>query len=85
MKKIITIFLCVFMIIGGEAAAYAAAQADGTYFVAVSVSGGTGRATISSPVSLTVSGGEMKAKVVWSSGNYTWMKVNGCLLYTSVS
>ena len=45
MKKIITIFLCVFMIIGGEAAAYAAAPADGTYSVAVSVSGGTGRAT----------------------------------------
>ncbi len=77
MKKIITILLCVFMIIGGAAAAYAAAPADGTYSVAVSVSGGTGRATISSPVSLTVSGGEMKAKVVWSSGNYTWMKVNG--------
>ena len=43
MKKIITIFLCVFMIIGGEAAAYAAAPADGTYSVAVSVSGGGGK------------------------------------------
>lgn len=77
MKKIITILLSLLMIVGTTAAVYAASPADGTYSVSVSVSGGTGRATIKSPSTLTVSGGKMKAKVVWNSENYTWMKVGG--------
>ncbi len=77
MKKIISIILSVVMIIGATAAVYAAAPADGTYQVAVTLQGGTGRTSVKSPCTLTVSGGRMTAKVVWSSTNYTWMKVGG--------
>ena len=41
MKKIISIILSVVMIIGATAAVYAAAPADGTYQVAVTLQGGT--------------------------------------------
>lgn len=77
MKKIISIILSVVMIIGATAAVYAAAPADGTYQVAVTLQGGTGRTSVKSPCTLTVSGGRMTAKVVWSSTNFTWMKVGG--------
>ena len=77
MKKIISIILSVVMIIGATAAVYAAAPADGTYQVAVTLQGGTGRTSVKSPCTLTVSGGRMTAKVVWSSTYYTLMKVGG--------
>lgn len=76
MKKIFTILLAVFIIMGATAASFAATAADGTYSVSATLNGGTGKATITS-ATLTVSGGSMKAKVVWSSSNYTWMKVGG--------
>ncbi len=50
---------------------------DGVYNVAVTMTGGTGRASISSPVQLTVTGGSMTAKVEWSSPNYDLMIVDG--------
>lgn len=77
MKKIIAIILSLVMVLGATAAVYAAAPADGTYQVAVTLQGGTGRTSVKSPCALTVSGGQMTAKVVWSSTNYTWMKVGG--------
>ena len=50
---------------------------DGTYRIEASLTGGTGRATIASPLKLTVQGDEMQAVIVWSSPNYDYMKVNG--------
>ena len=50
---------------------------DGVYSVAITMTGGTGRAYINSPVELTVSGGSMTAKVEWSSPNYDLMIVDG--------
>lgn len=50
---------------------------DGIYSVDITMTGGTGRAYISSPVQLTVSGGSMTAKVEWSSSNYDLMIVDG--------
>lgn len=77
MKKIIAIILSLVMVLGATAAVYAAAPADGTYQVAVTLQGGIGRTSVKSPCALTVSGGQMTAKVVWSSTNFTWMKVGG--------
>ncbi|MBR0421912.1 MAG: hypothetical protein IJI85_04970 [Clostridia bacterium] len=51
--------------------------ADGTYTVAVTLTGGTGKAKIASPVQLVVKDGQMSAILVWSSSNYDYMKVNG--------
>ncbi|MBR5089368.1 MAG: hypothetical protein IK093_08065 [Ruminiclostridium sp.] len=50
---------------------------DGIYTVAITMTGGTGRAYITSPLQLTVSGGSMTARVEWSSPNYDLMIVDG--------
>jgi hypothetical protein len=50
---------------------------DGTYKIDVSLSGGTGRASVSSPAELTVEGGEMTARIEWSSPYYDLMIVGG--------
>ena len=53
----------------------AEALTDGSYEIEVSLEGGSGKATITSPAELTVEGGEMTLKVEWSSPNYDYMKV----------
>ena len=55
----------------------AKALADGTYTVAMTMTGGTGKAKIASPVALTVREGQIIATLVWSSANYDYMKVDG--------
>ena len=50
--------------------------ADGTYHINVTLTGGTGRASIASPLTLTVKDGQMTAAIVWNSANYDYMKVN---------
>ena len=49
--------------------------ADGTYTVAVSMEGGSGKVTVESPAELTVKDQKAVATVVWSSPNYDYMKV----------
>lgn len=55
----------------------AAALADGIYTVGITFEGGSGKATILSPVSITVTDGEIIAAVEWSSPNYDYMLVAG--------
>ncbi len=49
--------------------------ADGNYSVKVTMEGGSGRASISSPTVLTVKDGEATAKIEWSSSHYDYMKI----------
>lgn len=49
--------------------------ADGEYTVEVSLEGGSGKAKISSPASLTVENGQAFARIVWGSSNYDYMRV----------
>ena len=49
--------------------------ADGSYTADVALAGGSGRASVQSPAELTVKGGKVTAKIVWSSKNYDYMKV----------
>ena len=51
--------------------------ADGEYSVSVALEGGSGRATVDSPATLTVADGKMTATIVWSSPNYDYMIVDG--------
>lgn len=51
--------------------------ADGSYWVDVALEGGSGRAGVESPAKLTVRDGQAKAELLWSSGNYDYMKVDG--------
>ena len=50
---------------------------DGRYEVAVTLEGGSGRASVDSPAQLTVKEGQTTATIVWSSANYDYMKVDG--------
>ena len=50
---------------------------DGSYTCAVTLEGGSGRATVESPAALTVADGIMTATIVWSSPNYDYMLVDG--------
>jgi hypothetical protein len=43
----------------------------------VTLSGGSGRATIQSPTVVTVRADSMTAEIVWSSPSYTWMELAG--------
>ena len=51
--------------------------ADGEYTVSVALEGGSGRATVDSPATLTVADGKMTATIAWSSPNYDYMVVAG--------
>ena len=53
---------------------------DGTYHVAVSMEGGSGKASISTPAEVTVAEGKAAARIVWSSpmvvAGKTYLPVN---------
>jgi len=53
------------------------APRDGQYTVEVTLSGGSGRASVASPTEITVADGAMTARIIWSSPNYTFMLVDG--------
>lgn len=51
--------------------------ADGEYKVDVTLSGGTGKASVDSPATLKVSGDSCTALITWSSPHYDYMIVDG--------
>lgn len=51
--------------------------ADGTYTAEVTLTGGSGRAFVESPATITVKDGAVFATVVWSSPHYEYMTVDG--------
>lgn len=50
---------------------------DGEYTVEVTLSGGSGRASVASPAKMIINGGSAIAEVIWSSSKYDYMIVNG--------
>ena len=59
------------------AAAPAETLADGTYTIAVTLEGGSGKVSVQSPCTLMVADGKMTAQIVWSSSHYDYMLVDG--------
>lgn len=57
--------------------ATAGALQDGTYSVDITFEGGSGKAEILSPVTVTITGGEATATAKWNSPNYDYMLVDG--------
>ena len=49
---------------------------DGNYFIDAELTGGSGRAKITSPVKVTVKDGKAFAIIEWSSPNFDYMKAN---------
>lgn len=54
----------------------AAEVAEGTYSIDVTLGGGSGKSTVISPATLTVTDAGMVARIEWSSPNYDYMLVN---------
>lgn len=50
---------------------------DGSYWIRVSMTGGSGRASISSPTGFYVKDGQATADIHWSSARYDYMKLDG--------
>ena len=50
---------------------------DGPYLVDVTMQGGSGKASVSSPAEVTVQDGQAVARIEWSSPNYDYMVVAG--------
>ena len=58
--------------------------ADGKYSVKVTMTGGSGKASIDSPAEMTVKNGRATARIQWSSPNYDYMVIDG-LLYEPIN
>lgn len=52
-------------------------QGDGSYAVEVTLSGGSGRASVDSPAQISLDGEDAIATIVWSSPYYEYMLVDG--------
>ena len=50
---------------------------DGAYTMEVTMTGGTGKASVNSPANITVENGKFTAEIVWSSSHYEYMTVDG--------
>ncbi len=50
---------------------------DGSYTIEVTLSGGSGKASVKSPTALNVENGKMTAEIEWSSSHYDYMVVSG--------
>jgi hypothetical protein len=53
----------------------AASVEDGEYLCAVTLTGGSGKASVESPARIVVKDGRMTATVVWSSSHYEYMTI----------
>ena len=58
--------------------------ADGTYRIPVTLAGGSGKASVTSPAEMTVKNRRATARIEWSSPHYDYMVVDG-LLYEPVN
>lgn len=48
---------------------------DGEYIADVTLSGGSGRASVQSPAKITITDGTAYAEIIWSSSNYDYMRI----------
>lgn len=78
MKRLsaIIISIILMLLLFGCGAKKTAAE-DGTYDISVTMTGGSGKASIQSPTQITIKDGSMTAKIVWSSAKYDYMIVDG--------
>ncbi len=77
-KRFFCLLLCCLLAAGLALTALAAGEiADGVYTAEAALTGGSGRASVESPLQITAAGGVLTARVVWSSPNYTYMEIGG--------
>jgi len=77
MKRTIAILLSCLLICALFAACGKKELTDGKHTIEVTLSGGSGRASVESPAEITVDGETITATIVWSSPHYEYMLVDG--------
>lgn len=77
MKRFLTILLSSLLICGLFTACGTKELSDGNYTIEVTLTGGSGRASVDSPTQIKVEGEKITATVVWSSPFYEYMLVDG--------
>ncbi len=75
-KKIFILFLFITLWLSG-----CGRLSDGEYSASVILTGGSGRAYIESPCTVTIKDGKASAHIFWSSPNYDYMVVDGNTYY----
>lgn len=76
----ILLYVCMSILITGCSSSYiksADEGLEGEYLIDVSLTGGSGKAYVESPCTITFSEGGMEAEIVWSSKHYDYMIVDG--------
>ena len=68
---------------GTQSSSQGSAQ-TGTFAVEITMEGGSGKATIETPVMVTSDAQGMQAKLVWNSKNYDYMIVEGSAMRTRI-
>ncbi len=76
MKKVF-IFLLILLLLALCACTPADLSREGQYSVEVTLSGGSGRASVVSPTNIIITGDVMTACIAWSSPYYDFMLVDG--------
>lgn len=76
MKKEFAMLLTAVLILSIQAGCGQKKLQDGSYTVEAALSGGSGRATITTPAELEIRDGSMMATIVWSSPYYEYMIVD---------
>lgn len=77
MKRTIAILLSCLLICSLFTACGNKELTDGKYTIEVTLSGGSGRASVASPTTIAISGETITATIVWSSPYYEYMLVDG--------
>lgn len=76
-RKHAGVLLCVLCLCAVLTGCGGRALTDGTYTMEVTLSGGSGRAGVESPATVTLQDGAATARLVWSSPFYEYMLVDG--------
>lgn len=77
MKRTIAILLSCLLICSLFAACGKKELTDGRYTIEVTLSGGSGRASVESPTTVVINGKTITATIVWSSPYYEYMLIDG--------
>lgn len=84
MKRLLAFPLILLLLVLPVCASADGMPQDGQYTVEVTLSGGSGRASVASPAKMTVADGQATATIVWSSPYYDYMLVSGAK-YTPIN
>ena len=75
MKRILSFVLLALVFVGSFSGCSSKEITDGSYTIEVSLTGGSGRASVESPAKIVIENGEATATIVWSSPFYEYMLI----------